>query len=123
MRPAPVEVVGKVLNYNFDLKKCEFTLRIQAGTVVADAPTVVLLPDYHFPNNTSVVEVTSGKWEISSDDDDGVLLQKLKWWHGEGEQTLKVTGLVRRHNYVEGVSEEPGYYDQLGNAISNCSIM
>ncbi len=126
VRPAPMVVVGTVMDYTFDLRKCEFTLRVQATTTPGDAPTVVFLPEFHFPKDTCIVEVTSGKWEISSDDDDdpAVLPQSLKWWHGEGEQTLKVVGMVRKHNFVEGVSEEGGYYEQFNQwAGLSCALM
>jgi len=123
VRPAPISTAGEITRYTFDLNKCEFTLTIQARTAAADAPTVVFLPEYHFPKDTCVVEVTSGKWELSSDDDEVVLLQKLRWWHTDGEQTLKVTGLARKHNFVEGVTEDGGYYEQLSNWANNCSLM
>jgi glycosyl hydrolase family 5 len=123
VRPSPISTVGEIKRYGFDLQKCEFALTVQAGAARTDTPTVVFLPEYHFPKDTCVVEVTSGKWEISSNDDEVVLLQRLKWWHAEGEQSLKVTGLVRKHNFVEGVTEEGGYYEQVNNWINNCTVM
>ncbi|KAL1884162.1 hypothetical protein VTK73DRAFT_6831 [Phialemonium thermophilum] len=125
VRPAPVAVAGIIQSYGFNLRACEFSLTLQAPRVAApDAPTVVFLPEYHFPKDVCVVVVSSGKWEISSGEGEGTLTQRLKWWHGDGEQSLKVTGLVRKHNVVEGVNDEAGYYDQCNQgAFSNCAVM
>ncbi len=188
VRPAPVAVAGEVVDYGFDLHRCEFSLKVWAETdekrlavarmelsssggdgsdgsdtlgawpplVGVDpetlikrkaldssasgledddnddndngllpVPTVVWLPEFHFPEESVEVEVSGGgRWEIAWDEEEAVLLQRLRWWHGRGEQTLKVRGLVRKHNYVEGVSGEDGYYDQLSNWIgSGCSVM
>jgi len=126
VRPAPEAVAGTIKNYNFDLRKCQFSLTLQAPKVAEeDGPTVVFLPEYHFPKDACTVEVSSGKWEISSDDEEVVLIQRLRWWHGQGEQKLVINGLVRNHNVVEGVSEEDaGYYEQCNQGASNnCAVM
>ncbi|EAQ83213.1 hypothetical protein CHGG_09617 [Chaetomium globosum CBS 148.51] len=69
------------------------------------------------------VEVSSGKWEISSDEEETVLIQRLRWWHGKGEQTLKVSGVVKKHNIGEG-AEDSGYYEQCNQgAWSNCTVI
>ena len=91
-----------------------------------EAPTVVFLPEYHFPNDACTVEVSSGKWELSNDTEETAEIQKLKWWHGEGEQTLKVTGVVKKVNAGDGgaVAQEGGYYDQCNQAgWGSCSMM
>lgn len=125
VRPAPVTVAGTITHYHFDLKKCEFNMTLTAPKAVEgnSAPTVLFLPEYHYPKDSSVVEVTSGKWEIASDEDEGgVLLQRLKWWHGDGEQTIRVTGQVRRYN-SEANDEGVGYYEALSKGAGNCSVM
>jgi len=126
VRPAPITTAGLIKNYTFDLKKCQFSMTItakrEAGT---EAPTVVFLPEFHFPKDACVVEVSSGKWEISSDEDETALLQRLRWWHGEGEQTLIVTGVARKVN-GDGVvaTEEAGYYEQCNQGgWGNCVLM
>lgn len=87
-------------------------------------PTVIWLPEYHFPADKIEVSVSAGRWEIAWDTEETALLQRLRWWHPVGaEHTLVVSGQVRAHNYVEGVTREDGYYDQLGNWLSGCSIM
>lgn len=89
-----------------------------------DAPTVVFLPEYHFLKDSCVVEVSSGKWEISSDEEETALVQRLRWWHGEGEQTLRVTGTVKAHNTTEGGAEDDGYYEQCNQGTwANCALM
>ncbi|KAL2262229.1 hypothetical protein VTK26DRAFT_2065 [Humicola hyalothermophila] len=124
VRPTPIAVAGDITSYGFDLRQCLFTLKIKAPKVAdPGAPTVVFLPEYHFPKDDCSVEVSSGKWEISSDEEETVLLQRLRWWHGEGEQTLRVSGVVRKHNVDEG-AEEAGYYEQCNQgAWGNCSVM
>ncbi|CCC09640.1 hypothetical protein SMACR_03672 [Sordaria macrospora] len=116
VRPAPIATAGTVKNYGFDLRSCQFNMTIQAPEAAKpDTPTVVFLPDYHFPKDACQVEVSSGKWEIRSDEEETTSLQKLRWWHGEGEQTLRVTGVVKQVNGASGEGAEAGYYDQVFN--------
>jgi len=49
------------------------------------------------------------------------MIQKLRWWHAEGNHTLKVTGVQRRQNMALGKEEEEGYLDQCQQ--SKCSLM
>ncbi|EOO01970.1 putative glycoside hydrolase family 5 protein [Phaeoacremonium minimum UCRPA7] len=126
VRPAPIAVVGNIDHYTFDLKSCTLTLKLRAfQDATDDNHTVIFLPEFHFPQDTSTVEVSSGKWQISSDEEETVLVQKLRWWHGAGEQSIKITGLARKHNIVEGVNDEAGYYEQISNWLGygNCSVM
>ncbi|KAH6974776.1 family 5 glycoside hydrolase [Ilyonectria destructans] len=124
VRPSPVVVAGDVLQYGFDLRNCKFTLKLMATTPPSElAPTIVFLPDFHFPPDKYQVEVSSGKWVMSIDDNEGLLLQKLRWWHGEGEQTLKVNGLLREYNVVEGSQEDVGYLEYFRKKCANCSVM
>jgi hypothetical protein len=126
VRPAPVVVAGRILNYGFDLKKCDFVLKLEAPSPAAEAyPTIIFLPEYHFPKDTAVVEVTSGKWEISMSDEEGPLIQRVKWWHVGGEQLITIRGLIRKHQLADGsLQEEAGYYDQCNQgAANNCSLM
>ncbi|KAK3941306.1 glycoside hydrolase [Diplogelasinospora grovesii] len=130
VRPAPITTAGRITHYTFDLKKCEFSMAIQAPKVApTDAPTVIFLPGFHYPKDACTVEVSSGKWEISSDEDETALIQRLRWWHGEGEQTIKITGVVRKYNIGAnreegGPSEDVGYYEQCNaGAWSSCSVM
>lgn len=126
VRPAPIATAGVITDYGFGLRQCVFSLKIRAPKAAdADAPTVAFLPEYHFPKDACSVEVSSGKWEISSDEEETVLLQRLRWWHGEGEQTLRVSGVVRKHNAGGGEdADEAGYYEQCNQgAWANCSVM
>ncbi|KAI1504080.1 glycoside hydrolase family 5 protein [Biscogniauxia marginata] len=128
VRPAPITTNGSIIDYGFDLKTCEFTLNIQ-GTQISseDIITTIFLPEYHFPKEQCNVVVSSGKWEISTDDEERVWIQKLRWWHGEGTQTLRVTGIVRPHNALAGTAEEAGYLEQCqqsyGVDLNNCNVM
>jgi hypothetical protein len=121
IRPTPIVVAGDLVSYGFDMRKCAFALTVRSEKPAADdAPTILFLPDYHFPKGHCEVAVSSGKWEISSDESEGVLLQRLRWWHSEGEQTIQVNGMVRKHNEPVGTEEDAGYLEQCQN---NCSVM
>ncbi|RYO77205.1 hypothetical protein DL764_010231 [Monosporascus ibericus] len=127
VRPAPIYTNGFITDYVFDLKKCEFTLDLEATKLPSeDLPTVIFLPDYHFPQEQCTVMVSGGKWEISTDDEERVLVQKLRWWHSDGPQSLKITGLVRPRNALAGSTEEAGYLEQCqqyGLSVRDCSVM
>ncbi|CAK7222375.1 hypothetical protein SBRCBS47491_004845 [Sporothrix bragantina] len=86
-------------------------------------PTVIWLPEYHFPEDSIDVQVTAGRWEISWDAEETATLQRLRWWHPPGAQALKIKGRVRKHNDVGGSSSEDGYYDQVTNLVENCTVM
>lgn len=88
-----------------------------------DTPTEIFLPEFHFPGEQSQVEVSGGKWTISVDDTDGAegLIQRLRWWHGVGEQKLKVKGVQRRQGMALGKEEEEGYLDQCQQ--TRCVVM
>jgi hypothetical protein len=128
VRPSPVAVAGKIVQYGFDLRACNFQLKLEATSPAGEeAPTVIFLPEFHFPKDVCVVEVSSGKWEISADDEEGAFVQRLKWWHVAGTQTISVTGLVRKHSVLEGTAEEMGYLEQCqrgyGINTANCNAM
>ena len=126
IRPTPAFVAGDVDEYGFDLRQCIFKLKVSAPkAAAAEAPTVVFLPEFHFPKGISAVTVSDGKWEIGFDQEEGPQLQRLRWWNPEGKQELRVIGLARKHNVPQGsVEEEEGYLEQCREGYSwNCSIM
>ncbi|KAM0254514.1 hypothetical protein ACHAQJ_006734 [Trichoderma viride] len=128
IRPTPTVVAGKLLSSGFDLRKCTFNIKVSAAQAAADdTPTVIFLPEYHFPKQDCEVAVSAGRWEISFDNSQGTLLQLLRWWHPEGEQTLNIKGLVRKYNITEGTSDDAGYLEQCqagsGLNTGNCCIM
>ena len=96
------------------------SLKCQTATT-EDTPTEIFLPEFHFPRENSEVEVSGGRWSISVDDTDGGLIQRLRWWHGKGEQTLTVKGVKRRQGIAMGKEEEEGYLDQCQQ--SRCTVM
>lgn len=89
-------------------------------------PTEIFLPEFHFPRDKCEVVVSGGKWSISNDDDmvgtgQGTgMIQVLRWWHGKGEQTIKVQGVPNRVMGVVG-EEEAGYLEQCQQ--SRCRVM
>lgn len=114
--------MGTVLSHGFDLRNCIFTLRLHAHKAVEEErPTEIFLPEFHFPKDKSEIEVSAGKWTITTDDEDGGMVQKLRWWHVEGEHSIKVTGVQRRQNMSLGKEEEEGYLDQCQQ--SKCNVM
>ncbi|PHH53869.1 putative glycosyl hydrolase YIR007W [Ceratocystis fimbriata CBS 114723] len=152
LRPTPMYVVGNILQYGFDLRSCTFKLKLKAPAAArAEAPTIIFLPEFHFPRDSYAVEVSSGKWQVSVDDGEGdeceqdsgskngssssqtigeggALLQKLRWWHQGGEQSIKITGLVRKFENLDSASEDTGYMEQCQNsynfgAMSACTLM
>ncbi|KAK7393973.1 hypothetical protein QQX98_013244 [Neonectria punicea] len=124
VRPTPTVVYGDIISSGFNLRQCTFELKLSAPKAAPeDTPTIVFLPDYHYPKDQCEVVVSSGKWELSTDDDEGTMLQRLKWWHLEGEQTIKISGLVRKHNAPEGSAEDVGYLEQCQKGYGGCSVM
>lgn len=121
VRPAPMFVQGSITSYGFDLRSCTFILNLTALAPTAEgAPTELHLPEWHFPNGSTSVEVSGGKWAITM----GEHVQMLKWWHAEGEQTITVRGKVRKSGLPVGAAEqEDGYLGQYWQNWQNCSIM
>ena len=120
VRPSPIATVGKILHSRFDLRNCVFSFRLHAHEPSKEhAPTEIFLPEFHFPKDQCEIEVSGGKWTISTDEADGHMIQRLKWWHVEGEHHIKVTGQTRQN--VLGKEEEEGYLDQCQQ--SKCSVM
>lgn len=126
VRPSPLKTNGSVQKYGFDLKSCTFTLSLEAEKpTVEDQPTEIYLPEFHFPITRIKVEVSGGKWTISTDEECGAAVQRLRWWHGEGEQNIKIEGVKRKAGaYGEGSadSDDYGYLDQC-RELASCSIM
>ena len=138
VRPKPIYTNGKLGAYTFDLRNCVFTLALSCPATEAPAardpkpkasthddasetqpdegaPTEIFLPEFHFPRDRAQVEVSSGRFSIGIDRADcGLgLVQRLRWWHGAGEQNIKITGIKRRLGVAMGKEEEEeGYLDQ-----------
>lgn len=123
VRPCPIATLGRVVEYGFDLRNAIFTMKLESDEAATESKaTEIYLPEFHFPAERCQVEVSGGKWTISVDDEDsGGLIQRLRWWHAEGEQTIKVIGQRRRQNMALGKEEEEGYLDQCQQ--SSCMIM
>ncbi|KAL8960099.1 MAG: hypothetical protein Q9193_003142 [Seirophora villosa] len=123
VRPSPIATAGDVTSYGFDLRNCTFTLALECKEAATeDAPTEAFLPEYHFPRDAVGVEVSSGRWTISVDDEDGGMIQRLRWWHDKGQQSLTVKGVKTRQGTTSGEDEEaPGYLEQCRQ--SGCHVM
>lgn len=124
VRPSPINTVGSLDSYGFDLRNATFTMSLTCRTApTEDVPTEIFLPDFHFPADSAKVEVTSGKWSISIDEADGGmgLVQRLRWWHGTGEQKLTVRGIRRKIGQAVPMEEDEGYLEQCQQ--SKCIVM
>jgi len=112
VRPTPIVTHGDMTGSGFDLKTCTFKLTLTApSSTREDAPTEIYLPEFHFPTGQTSVEVSGGKWTISSEPTKGGQ-QMLRWWHAEGDQSMTVKGVVRKQGSAVGVEEDEGYLQQ-----------
>ncbi|KOS17930.1 putative glycosyl hydrolase [Escovopsis weberi] len=126
IRPTATVVAGNVKSAGFDLRNCSYRLVVVASKPASeDAPTVVYLPEFHFPESEFEVALSGGKFEVVRDEDEaGPPLQRLRWWNPKGEQTLTVKGPIRKHQAVEGTAEDSGYLEQCIRGYGwNCSVM
>jgi hypothetical protein len=122
VRPWPNAVHGSVTSFGFDLKNCTFTLALNATSPTSETvPTEIFLPEWHFPATSTAVEVSGGKWAISVESE----VQKLKWWHAEGDQTITVKGLMRKLGTPMTNEGEEGYLEQCQSQgwNVNCTLM
>jgi hypothetical protein len=115
---------GTVILSGFDLRNCVFNFKLKSDkSTPDDHPTEILLPEFHFPKDNCSVQVTGGKWIIGTFEEDAGMVQKLKWWHHEGEHVLKVTGVARTQASLGAVVEEEGYMEQCQTNTGRCSVM
>ncbi|KAI5842444.1 glycoside hydrolase superfamily [Morchella snyderi] len=114
VRPSPVYTCGTVIEAGFNLAKATFEMKISAGKATEEeAPTEIFVPPFHFPKRDVRVEVTGGKWEY--EDERSV----LRWWHAEGEQTIKIVGVGKM-----GLEyEDEGYLGMVRGGYNSCAIM
>ena len=99
---------------------------------------MIYLPEWHFPQDATSIEVTGGKWKIENEDlqtpsdaensttEEGETgLQVLRWWHAEGEQKLVAKGVKRKiggtaQDEVD-LEEEESYLEQCRQRA--CTVM
>lgn len=122
VRPTPVATNDGLVSYGFDLRNCTFSMSLTAASSTKeDAPTVIFLPEFHFPPSSTNVEVSGGKWTISFDDENGGLVQMLRWWHAEGDQKITIRGVRRKQGTALSAEEDEGYLEQCQQR--NCTVM
>lgn len=137
IRPSPIFTSGNLTSYGFDLRRVTFTCALECDSpTTEEGPTEIFLPAFHFPRDHTEVQVSGGKWTLSFEGvDDGVndvekdaMIQKLRWWHGEGSQHITVKGVARppgstssSPSALSGADEENGYYEQCQSA--KCVVM
>ncbi|KAJ9647076.1 endo-1,4-beta-glucanase [Coniosporium tulheliwenetii] len=114
VRPTPIATHGDLLTHGFDLRNCIFRLSLTAKTPTQDdAPTEIFLPEHHFPQGRNTIEVSGGKWTISVEEGEGCETQRLRWWHGEGDQHITIKGVRRKTGTVLGAEEEEGIWSSV----------
>jgi hypothetical protein len=126
VRPSPLHTVGSVTKYGFDLRNCVFTFTLDAPTAATEeVPTLVFLPEYHFPADRLVIEVTSGTWKLMTGEGDDTPKNMLRWLHKEGEQKMTVRGIKRKTGVVSNGEEEEegGYFAAVRQLAQSCVIM
>ncbi|KAL2000924.1 hypothetical protein VTN02DRAFT_2461 [Thermoascus thermophilus] len=122
IRPSPIVTNGNLLHHGFDLRNCIFTLALEAkASTPEDAPTEIYLPEFHFPSARTVVTVSGGKWTIDFEAVGSVSVQRLRWWHGEGEQEIKIQGVKRKPGEILSTAEDEGYLEQCQR--NTCAVM
>lgn len=111
LRPTPIYVSGQLDQHVFDLQNCTFTMSLTAQTATSsDAPTEIYLPEFHFPEDQTAISVSGGKWEIEIEET--TQIQRLLWWHAEGEQDIKIEGAKRKVGEYSNSAEDMSYLEQ-----------
>ncbi|KAL3482454.1 glycoside hydrolase superfamily [Aspergillus californicus] len=124
VRPSPVVTNGLITNHVFDLRNCTFTMSLvgNKSTERQPAPTEIFLPDFHFPDSHTEVSVSSGEWKIDYVEIKSARLQRLQWWHPEGNQDITIEGLKRKGGALVGPSaEDLSYLEQCQRG--GCTVM
>ncbi|KAK7206880.1 glycoside hydrolase superfamily [Myxozyma melibiosi] len=96
VRPFPLVTAGLPREYGFDLAKKEFSMVIVAddNTGQPSNATQIHVPELHFPNGVMDVRISSGRFEIDK------VAQRLRWWHDDGVQSIRIFGLARDSSYT-----------------------
>ncbi|KAJ5668136.1 glycosyl hydrolase [Penicillium maclennaniae] len=122
IRPSPIYVNGNLKSHVFDLRNCTFTMSLTANMATAtDAPTEIYLPEFHFPESHTAVAVSGGKWELDYQEIRSIKVQRLRWWHAEGEQDIKIEGVKRQPGEFNSTSDDMTYLEQCQRG--QCTIM
>lgn len=113
IRPSPVAIYGKLVQYGFDLQNCVFTMSLTATAPTPEnSPTVIYLPEFHYPTMHTEVTVTGGRWVIDSVEAGPGVVKHLKWWHAEGEQSIEIRGAKRKAGDIIDNGEDEAYLEQ-----------
>lgn len=122
VRPYPMATHGDIIAYGFDLKTCVFELKTVATSKAEEgAPTEVFLPEYHFPNDNIIVEVSAGRWMMDREEKAGVSIPLLKWWPPIGEQKLRVKGSTKRLGMIMAGEDDGSFIERCRESV--CAIM
>jgi len=123
IRPTPIYTAGDLVSSGFDLRECTFHLSLTARkSTDQDHPTEIFLPIYHFPREKTNIEVTGGKWTITTEIVVEEPVQILKWWHAGGDQKISIKGHKRKRGAVVEQEEfDESYLEQYKRMI--CTMM
>ena len=124
LRPSPIVTNGLVSEYVFDLRNCSFSMSLVGNRAISgqDTPTEIFLPEFHFPETHTEVNISSGEWLIDHVELRDVRVQRLRWWHPEGDQSIKILGVKRKGGALAAPSaEDVSYLEQC--QTSGCIVM
>lgn len=95
IRPWPIAVRGKAESFGFELDTVTFKLELTApeASPLEDepTPTLIYLPEYHFPLDETIITASTGSYNMSVDRG----MRVLKWWHPEGSQSISILGVKK----------------------------
>ncbi|KAG0634791.1 glycoside hydrolase superfamily [Tuber brumale] len=114
VRPSPVYTAGTIVESGFTLSSATFDLKLVAGKSTEETtPTEMFVPPFHFPKDGTAVTVSGGKWEYD------IERSVLRWWHAEGEQWIKITGVGR----MSADYDDEGYAETCKRNYRACIVM
>ncbi|KAJ5692509.1 glycosyl hydrolase [Penicillium macrosclerotiorum] len=123
VRPSPIYVSGTLDSHGFDLQNCTFSMSLTAkASTPSESPTEIYIPEFHFPGNETIITVSGGKWDIDFQQIGPISMQRLRWWHAEGEQDIRIEGVKRKTGeYANPSGEDVTYLEQCQKG--DCQIM
>ncbi|KAI1959373.1 endo-1,4-beta-glucanase [Ophidiomyces ophidiicola] len=122
IRPSPVAIHGDLTQYGFDLRTCLFTMDVTSMTATPrHSPTIIYLPEFHYPSMHINVTLSSGQWDIDKEETGSGFVQYLRWWHAEGEQKIEIQGAKRKPGENLEFLEDEEYLKQCRRAA--CVLM
>ncbi|CCH41490.1 hypothetical protein BN7_1031 [Wickerhamomyces ciferrii] len=87
VRPFALALEGEFVDSEFDLSKLEYTLKIKGKDTGDITPTLIHIPQWHFPSDEYEINVTSGKFIVEEGS------ETLQWFHENGYQSISIRNI------------------------------